>query len=163
MSRTYHDMFRPVYELPSCLSWAASSALLAALHPPMWPVAAAAVVGAAAYRGKQAIDLYRFRASLSALRVETITVADALTISRRHLKMDGAKRKESDGKGGFWLGRGFRWTQQHAEISRQIMYRSPGEIQGPPSWLPPPILKAIQPKNFVPLKADSVGVSWIQG
>jgi conjugal transfer pilus assembly protein TraD len=129
----------------------------------MWPVAAAAVVGAAAYRGKQAIDLYRFRASLSALRVETITVADALTISRRHLKMDGAKRKESDGKGGFWLGRGFRWTQQHAEISRQIMYRSPGEIQGPPSWLPPPILKAIQPKNFVPLKADSVGVSWIHG
>ncbi|KFC72611.1 conjugative coupling factor TraD, SXT/TOL subfamily [Massilia sp. LC238] len=77
--------------------------------------------------------------------------------------MDGAKRKESDGKGGFWLGRGFRWTQQHAEISRQIMYRSPGEIQGPPSWLPPPILKAIQPKNFVPLKADSVGVSWIHG
>jgi len=163
MSRTYHDMFRPVYELPSCLSWAASSALLAALHPPMWPVAAAAVVGASAYRGKQAIDLYRFRASLSALRVETIKVSDAITISRRHLKSDGSKRKESDGKGGFWLGRGFRWTQQHAEISRQIMYRSPGEIQGPPDWLPKPILKAIQPKNFVPLKADSVGVSWIHG
>jgi conjugal transfer pilus assembly protein TraD len=163
MSRTYHDMFRPVYELPSCLSWAASSALLAALHPPMWPVAAAAVVGASAYRGKQAIDLYRFRASLSALRVETIKVSDAITISRRHLKLDGSKRKESEGKGGFWLGRGFRWTQQHAEISRQIMYRSPGEIQGPPDWLPKPILKAIQPKNFVPLKADSVGVSWIHG
>lgn len=163
MSRTYHDMFRPVYELPSCLSWAASSALLAALHPPMWPVAAAAVVGASAYRGKQAIDLYRFRASLSALRVEKINVADALAISRRHLKMDGARHKKEDGKGGFWLGRGFRWTQQHAEISRQIMYRSPGEIQGPPDWLPAPILKAIQPKNFVPLKADSVGVSWIHG
>lgn len=163
MSRTYHDMFRPVYELPSCLSWAASSALLAALHPPMWPVAAAAVVGAAVYRGRQAVDLYRFRASLSALRVETISVTDALTISRRHLHMDGKKRKSSDGKGGFFLGRGFRWTQQHAEISRQIMYRSPGEIQGPPTWLPAPILKAIQPKNFVPLKADSVGVSWIHG
>jgi conjugal transfer pilus assembly protein TraD len=163
MSRTYHDMFRPVYELPSCLSWAASSALLAALHPPMWPVAAAAVVGASAYRGKQAVDLYRFRASLSALRVETIKVEDAVAISRRHLKMDGARHKEADGKGGFWLGRGFRWTQQHAEISRQIMYRSPGEIQGPPDWLPAPLLRAIQPKNFVPLKADSVGVSWIHG
>jgi conjugal transfer pilus assembly protein TraD len=163
MSRTYHDMFRPVYELPSCLSWAASSVLIAAVHPPMWPAAATAVVGASAYRGKQAVDLYRFRASLSALRVETITVADAVTISRRHLNMDGAKRKASDGKGGFWLGRGFRWTQQHAEISRQIMYRSPGEIQGPPSWLPPFVLKAIRPKNFVPLKADSVGVSWIHG
>jgi len=163
MSRSYHDMFRPAYELPSCLSWAASSALLAALHPPMWPVATAAVLSASAYRGKQAIDLYRFRASLSALRVETIKVADALTISRRHLKMDGKRHREADGKGGFWLGRGFRWTQQHAEISRQIMYRSPGEIQGPPDWLPASILKAIQPKNFVPLKADSVGVSWIHG
>ena len=163
MSRTYHDMFRPVYELPSCLSWAASSALLVALNPPMWPVASIAVAIASAYRGKQAIDLYRFRASLSALRVETISIDDALKISRRHLKMDGAKRKETDGKGGFWLGRGFRWTQQHAEISRQIMYRSPGEIKGPPSWLPSPILKAIQPKNFVTLKEDSVGVSWIHG
>ena len=163
MSRTYHDMFRPVYELPSCLTWAASSALIAALHPPLWPAAAAAVVGASIYRGRQAVDLYRFRASLSALRVETITVADAVAISRRHLKMDGGKKKETDGKGGFWLGRGFRWTQQHAEISRQIMYRSPGEIQGPPEWLPPFVLKAIQPKNFVPLKADSVGVSWIHG
>jgi conjugal transfer pilus assembly protein TraD len=163
MSRTYHDMFRPVYELPSCLSWATSSVLIAAVHPPMWPVAASAVVGASVYRGKQAVDLYRFRASLSSLRVETISVADAVTISRRHLNLDGAKRKASDGKGGFWLGRGFRWTQQHAEISRQIMYRSPGEIQGPPSWLPPFVLKAIRPKNFVPLKADSVGVSWIHG
>lgn len=163
MSRTYHDMFRPVYELPSCLSWAASSALLAALHPPMWPVAAAAVVGASLYRGRQAVDLYRFRASLSALRVEKISVTDALAISRRHLHLDGKEPKPSDGKGGFFLGRGFRWTQQHAEISRQIMYRSPGEIQGPPTWLPAPILQAIQPKNFVPLKADSVGVSWIHG
>lgn len=163
MSRTYHDMFRPVYELPACLSWAASTALLAALNPPMWPVAAAAMAGASGYRGKQAFDLYRFRASLSALRVETIGVQEVLAISRRHLKMDGAKPKQTDGKGGFFLGRGFRWTQQHAEISRQIMYRSPGEIQGPPTWLPPFVLKAIQPKNFVPLKEDSVGVSWIHG
>lgn len=163
MSRTYHDMFRPVYELPACLSWAASSAFLAALHPPMWPVATFALVGAAGYRGKQAFDLYRFRASLSALRVETISVADALAISRRHLKLDGPAPKAKDGKGGFWLGRGFKWTQQHAEISRQIMYRSPGEIQGPPSWLPSFVLRAIQPKNFVPLKQDSVGVSWIHG
>jgi conjugal transfer pilus assembly protein TraD len=129
----------------------------------MWPVAAAAMAGASGYRGKQAFDLYRFRASLSALRVETIGVQEVLAISRRHLKMDGAKPKQTDGKGGFFLGRGFRWTQQHAEISRQIMYRSPGEIQGPPTWLPPFVLKAIQPKNFVPLKEDSVGVSWIHG
>ena len=107
MSRTYHDMFRPVYELPSCLSWGASSALLAALHPPMWPVASLTVALASVYRGKQAVDLYRFRASLSALRVETVSVASALAISSRLLKTDGAKPKKTDGKGGFWLGRGF--------------------------------------------------------
>lgn len=43
------------------------------------------------------------------------------------------------------------------------MFRSPGEIQGPPSWLPSPLLKAIQPPNHVPLKEDAIGVSWIHG
>lgn len=163
MSRTYHDMFRPVYELPSCISWAAASAAIGILQPPMWPAVAAGVLAASAYRGKEALDLYRFRASLSALRVEKISVKDALVISRKHLKLDKNKSPDPNDKGGFFLGRGFRWTQHHAEISRQIMYRSPGEIQGPPTWLPSFILKAIQPPNHVPLKGDAVGVPWIHG
>jgi conjugal transfer pilus assembly protein TraD len=129
----------------------------------MWPALAAGMIAASAVRGKQAVDLYRFRASISSLRVEMIPVADAIKISRRHLKLDGQKITETSGKGGFWLGRGFRWTQHHAEVARQIMFRSPGEIQGPPAWLPKPLLKAIQPPNFVPLKDDAIGVSWIHG
>lgn len=163
MARTYHDMFRPAYEMPACVTWAASSAALGILHPPMWPALAAGMLTASAVRGKQAMDLFRFRASISALRVEVIPVTQAVTLSRKHLKLDGAKRTETSGKGGFWLGRGFRWTQHHAEVARQIMFRSPGEIQGPPAWLPKPVLKAIQPKNFVPLKEDAIGVSWIHG
>lgn len=163
MARTYHDMFRPAYELPACATWAVSSAALSILHPPMWPALAAGMLAASAVRGKQAVDLYRFRASISSLRVEMIAVEQAIKISRRHLKLDGAKVTETSGKGGFWLGRGFRWTQHHAEVARQIMFRSPGEIQGPPSWLPAPLLKAIQPANRVPLKEDAIGVSWIHG
>lgn len=163
MARTYHDMFRPAYEMPACLTWAASSAALGILHPPMWPALATGMLAASAVRGKQAVDLFRFRASISALRVEVIPVEHAVSLSRKHLKLDGKKVTETSGKGGFWLGRGFRWTQHHAEVARQIMFRSPGEIQGPPAWLPKPILKAIQPANFVPLKEDAIGVSWIHG
>jgi conjugal transfer pilus assembly protein TraD len=163
MARTYHDMFRPAYELPACATWAASSAALSILHPPMWPALAVGMLAASAVRGKQAVELYRFRASISSLRVEMIAVEEAIKISRKHLKLDGAKITETSGKGGFWLGRGFRWTQHHAEVARQIMFRSPGEIQGPPAWLPAPLLKAIQPANRVPLKEDAIGVSWIHG
>lgn len=163
MARTYHDMFRPAYELPACATWAASSAAFSILHPPMWPALAVGMLAASAVRGKQAVDLYRFRASISALRVEMMPVQEAIKLSRKHLKLDGKKTTETSGKGGFYLGRGFRWTQHHAEVARQIMFRSPGEIQGPPSWLPSPLLKAIQPPNYVPLKEDAIGVSWIHG
>lgn len=154
MARSYHDMFRPAYEMPACASWSAASLMMAALQPPMWPLLAIGTLGMAAKRGKEAFDLYRFRASISALRVEKISVADTVALSRKHLKIR---------EGAFFLGRGFRWTQHHAEVARQIMYRSPDEIQGPPSWLPAPLLKALQPPNFVPLKDDAIGVPWIHG
>jgi len=72
MARTYHDMFRPAYELPACATWAASSAALSILHPPMWPALAVGMLAASAVRGKQAVELYRFRASISSLRVERL-------------------------------------------------------------------------------------------
>lgn len=162
MARSYHDMFRPAYELPACATWAASSLAMSVLHPPMWPAIAVGMLAASAVRGKQAVNLYRFRASISALRVEKMSVGDMLTLSRKHLKT-GKKLTETDGKGGFFLGRGFRWTQHHAEVARQILYRSPDEIQGPPAWLPKPLLKSILPPNHVPLKDDAVGVTWIHG
>lgn len=154
MARSYHDMFRPAYETSATMGWAASTVAMVALQPPMWPILAAGTLGLCGKRGKEAFDLYRFRASLSALRVEELPVVDALAISKRHLKKDD---------GAFWLGRGFKWTQHHAEVARQIMYRSPDEIEGPPTWLPAPLLKAIQPKNYVPLKDDAIGVPWIHG
>ena len=163
MSRTYHDMFRPAYELPACFSWGASTLAIAVLQPPLWGALALGAIGLATLRGKQSFDLYRFRASLTSLRVEKISVKDAMAISKELQKTEKTSASSNSEKGGFWLGRGFRWTQEHAEIARQITYRSPGEIQGPPSWLPEFILKAIQPQNMVPLKDDSIGVTWIHG
>jgi conjugal transfer pilus assembly protein TraD len=165
MSRTYHDMFRPVFEGSAFAAWTASTAAMLALQPPLWPVLAGCTLGLATLRGKQAIDLYRFRASLSALRVEFMNVPAAIAISTRHLNPAGAKKENDGSKKGaaLWLGSGFRWTQHHAETARQIMYRRPEEIPGPPNWLPGFLLKRIQPKNFAPLRQDAIGVSWIHG
>lgn len=152
MSRTYHDMFRPAYETSATAVWGASSVALTAMQAPLWPVLSVGALGLAYYRGKQAFDLYRFRASISALRVQIVPVEDAIRISKTHWEKDG-----------FWLGQGFKWTQHHAEVARQLMFRTPEEIEGPPWWFPKPLLEAIQPVDFVPLKDDAIGVPWIHG
>lgn len=155
MSRSYEDMFRPTYEAPAFASWSAASVLLTITQPPLWPAFAFATLGMAGIRGKQAFDLYKFRASISAQRAEFISVKDAVAISKRLLSPKDSKA--------FWLGRGFTWTQKHAENARRIMYLSPDELAGPPKWLPKAILKAIEPPDTVPLKEDAIGVSWIHG
>ncbi|WP_426172542.1 conjugative transfer system coupling protein TraD [Pseudoduganella sp. R-34] len=152
MTRTYQDMFRPAHEAPASLTWGASGLAMAALQAPLWPVLSVGALGLAYYRGKQAFDLYRFRASISALRVEKIPIATAIAVSREHWK-----------KNRLWLGKGFKWTQKHAELATNLVKRDVDEIEGPPSWLPKPLLKAIQPPDFVPLKEDAIGVPWIHG
>lgn len=153
MSRTYQDMFRPAYETPACAAWAGSTVALLATTPPLWPVFTIGTLALMYKRGKEAFDLYKFRASVSSLRVEKLPVEEAMEIARRHMRESNA----------FWLGRGFRWTQKHAEISRQIMFRNPDEIPGPPEWLPEIVKQKIQPPNYVPLKEDEIGVPWIHG
>lgn len=152
MPRDFNDMFRPVYETPATVAWGASSVAMLGLHPPLWPALAAGALTMSYVRAREAFHLYRFRASISALRVQQIKVERALEISRKHWEQNG-----------FWLGNGFKWTQQEAEIARQIMARSPGEIIGPPRYLPKALLKAIQPTDFVPIKKDAIGVPWIHG
>ncbi|CAM3225858.1 MULTISPECIES: conjugative transfer system coupling protein TraD [Janthinobacterium] len=156
MARTYNDMFRPAYEATATLSWGASAVSMLVLQPPMWPLLAAGTLALSGLRAREAFQLYRFRASISALRVQKIPVLAAVEKSKRQWE-----------RGGFWLGSGFKWTQQHAEIARQIMFRSPGEIQGPPAWLPPFIREAVYPRDSVTLndamKENVVGVPWIHG
>lgn len=152
MPRDFNDMFRPVYETPATTAWGAASIALIGFQPPLWPVLAAGTLAMSFVRAREAFHLYRFRASISALRVQQLEVEQALAIARKHWDQKA-----------FWLGNGFKWTQKEAEISRQIMARSPGEIKGPPQFLPKALLKAIEPADFVPIKKDAIGVPWIHG
>ncbi|WP_194725539.1 conjugative transfer system coupling protein TraD [Noviherbaspirillum malthae] len=154
MTRTYQDMFRPAYEAPACVAWAGSTIALLATTPPGWPLFALGSITLTYMRGREALELYRFRSSVSSLRVETLTSEEAVAISKRHLQ---EKTKF------FWMGRGFRWTQRHAEIARNLMYRNPEEIVGAPAWLPSFVKRRITPPNMVPLKEDLIGVPWIHG
>lgn len=155
MHRTYHDMFRPAFETPACAGWAASCVGLLATTPPFWPVFAAASAVMMCMRGKEAADLYRFRASISGFRVEKITSNKAVEISQKHYNV-------KDGKA-LYIGRGFRWTQRHAETARTIMYRDPGELPAVPTWLPKIVRDYIEPANLEPLREDAIGVPWIHG
>lgn len=153
MSRTYHDMFRPAYETSATFGWAASSIGMLITHPPFWPLFTAGALGLSYLRGKQAYDLYRFRASINAFRVNVLPVKKVIQTSRKYLKS----------KNGFWIGTGFKWTQSHAEIARTIMYRNPDEIPDLPTWMPESVKKYIQPQDSVPLKESDIGVPWIHG
>lgn len=151
--RTYQDMFRPVYEGTACAAWAGSTLALLATTPPFWPVFTVGSLAMMFARGKEALDLVKFRASISVSRVEKIAASDAVKISKKHLKEHNA----------FWLGRGFRWTQRHAEIARGIMFRDPDDVATVPSWVPDSVLRRLIPENFERLREDAIGVPWIHG
>jgi conjugal transfer pilus assembly protein TraD len=152
MRHSYQDMFRPEHESKSSIAWGASALSMCALQPPLWPLFSMGALALSCYRAYQTVDLYRFRASLSSLLAENISSDEAIATSKKHFA-----------KGGLWIGKGFKWTQQHAEIARQIMYRNPRDIKAPPAWLPESVMRAIRPKNSVPLKGDAIGVPWIHG
>lgn len=153
MARTYDDMFRPAYETPAALTWVAAAFGLGITQPPLWPVFSIGALALGLTRVKQAGELYKFRLSIAAGRAEIVTAKEAMVIARRHINQNN----------GFWIGRGFKWTQRHAEVSRNIMFRSPGEIEAFPKWLPTSIQKYLEPPNYVPLKEDAIGVPWIHG
>lgn len=161
MSRTFHDMFRPAYEGTAAAGWAAASVGLLATTPPLWPMLTLGALALSFARGREAFNLFKFRASITSLRVEEITTEDAMQIARRHIN----RKKNASGKtiGGFWLGRGFQWTQKHAEIAWTIMHSPPASILPPPPWLPNFVHKKLLPPNSKELDQDTIGVPWIHG
>lgn len=157
MPRTFNDMFRPAFETPACAGWAVSAVGLAATTPPFWPLFAIGSLAMAYLRGREAVDLYRFRASISSERVEKIKATAAVKLAEKHYKVADPDHRA------LWIGRGFRWTQSHAELARTIMFRDPGELPAVPAWMPKPVRDLVIPKNLAPLKEDAVGVAWIHG
>lgn len=152
--RSYQDMFRPNFEVASGAGWFVGVVALAALQPPMWVPAAVGSIGMGVWRWHQAADLYRFRMAISVFRADKMVVADLVGVSKRMLQ-----------KQDLWLGRGFVWSQKHAEIARHIQIRDPKEMPTVPSWMPDQVLRWIAPKNQSVVRGEvgKIGVPWIHG
>lgn len=158
--RSYRDMFRPNYDVATAGVWAGSAMFLSAAQPPLWWVGAPFGLALGALRAHQALDIYRFRISLSVLRAEKLAVSEVLVHSRRERV---PRDPDSGEQGAFWLGRGFLWKQRHAELAREILSRNPEELGTLPRWLPNSVVRHITPPNSVLLKEDAIGVPWIHG
>ncbi len=152
--RSYQDMFRPNYEMAAGAGWLAGTLALIILQPPMWGPALAVMIGMGLWRWNQAADLYRFRLAISVFRADQMKVADIIATTKRMLR-----------KQDLWLGRGFVWSQKHAEIARHIQIRNPGEMPTIPAWMPDRVLRWLAPKNQAVVREDQgkIGVPWIHG
>ncbi|UIF89212.1 conjugative transfer system coupling protein TraD [Cupriavidus sp. UYPR2.512] len=155
--KTYHDMFRPAYEIPAAAAWAlGGTALIASCAigsmPIDWALFGVACFAFAGRRWAQAADLFRFRLSLSGYRVEEITVAELMERSKQ---MSDAKK--------LYIGNGFEWDQREAEISKHLLRRGKANIPPLPTWLPKPLVEAMKPLGWKPVDDSKIGVPWIHG
>ena len=150
--RTYSEMFRPNYDMGAGSAWLAGLGSLVVTQPPLWAAPALVAAGMAAWRFKQAADLYRFRLSLTNYRVELKPLQELLNISHE-MYQDGT----------LFLGNGFKWEQKHTEIATKILRRSSAEIPEIPDWIPEKVVKKLSPKSWMPVRDGAIGVPWIHG
>jgi conjugal transfer pilus assembly protein TraD len=152
--RSYQDMFRPNYEMAATTGWGLGTIALAILQPPMWVPAVVGAVGMGVWRWNQAMGLYRFRLSISIFRADMMDVSSLVRVTQSMLK-----------KQDLWLGRGFVWSQKHAEIARHILVRNADELPTIPSWFPSRAIQWLAPKNQSIIREDEgkIGVPWIHG
>ncbi|KAF7963363.1 hypothetical protein AWV80_10565 [Cupriavidus sp. UYMU48A] len=155
--KTYHDMFRPAYEIPAAAAWVfgGTTLLASCAFGPMpidWALSGLACFAFAGKRWNQAADLFRFRLSLSGYRVEEITVNELMARSKQ---MSDAKK--------LYIGNGFEWDQQEAEISKHLLRRGKANIPPLPNWLPRTLVEAMKPVGWKPVDDSMIGVPWIHG
>ncbi|BBA45591.1 TPA: conjugative transfer system coupling protein TraD [Burkholderia cepacia] len=155
--KTYHDMFRPAYEIPAAVAWCAGGAVLIIswVFGPMpleWAAFGVLFFFLAGQRWLQAADLFRFRLSLSGYRVEEITVDELMERSR---EMSSASK--------LYIGNGFEWDQEQAEISKHLLRRGKANIPPLPNWLPNRIVESMKPAGWKPVDDSKIGVPWIHG
>ena len=123
-ARRYEDLFRRAYEGYAVIAWSAGAVFLLISRPPWWYVMAPVLLLVAILRALQVKRLWSFRLSLSLSRMRTITLADLMERSRKQRK-----------RGMLSLGRGFIWSQRHAEVAHQILNRNADELPDLPGFV----------------------------
>lgn len=172
-ARRYEDLFRRAYEGYAAIAWVAGAVFLLITRPPWWYVMVPVLLLVAIARVLQVKRLWNFRLSLSLSRMRTITLADLMDRSRKQRK-----------RGMLSLGRGFIWSQRHAEVANQILNRNVNELPDLPEFVREAVLelenkpkgerteidkikeaaiKSILPKNTKPVMDSDIGAPWIHG
>ena len=172
-ARRYEDLFRRAYEGYAVIAWGAGAVFLLITRPPWWYLMAPVLLVLAILRALQVKRLWNFRLSLSLSRMRTITLADLMGRSRKQRK-----------RGMLSLGRGFIWSQRHAEVANQILNRNVNELPDLPEFVREAMLelenkpkgerteidkikeaaiKSILPKNTKPVMDSDIGAPWIHG
>lgn len=172
-TRSYEDLFRRGYEGYAAIGWLAGSVVLVVMRPPWWWLMMLGTLAMAAARTQQLKKLWEFRLALSLSRMRTITLPLLMKRSRLYRK-----------RGLLSLGRGFIWSQKHAEISTQILNRNVDELPDLPEFvrnaierleqipknkrtrfdtIQAAILDGILPENSKPVRDSDIGAPWIHG
>ena len=172
-SRKYEDLFRRGYEGYAIVGWAVGTVALLVMRPPWWWLLILLTMVMAAMRVMQLKRLWSFRFALSLARMRTITLPLLMARSRLQRK-----------KGLLSLGRGFIWSQRHAEIATQILNRNADELPELPGFvrdavdhleqtpknertsideIKATLLESVLPKNSKPVRDSDIGAPWIHG
>lgn len=112
-SQSYEFPWRPNYERTSALAWAAGTVaggmICAKATLPIAPFVIMTSLGAVmcSVRGAQALR--------QMCRLRRLKNTDALKITREQLKAIIARYPDT-----IWLGRGFNWQQQHAQLAHEV-------------------------------------------
>ena len=153
MAQRVQDMWRPAYEQWAALGWAVAALVVCVATIPYRPIVALMCALFAAWRGAQAARMYRFRLAISGQRLARVPPEQMLEKTAMAL---GRQR-------GLWLGRGFAWTPQHAQLARQFFDRNPEEIPMLPEWLPRIVRKLLLPRDAILDPHVTQGASWLHG
>jgi len=172
-ARSYEDLFRRAYEAYAAIAWGAGAFFLLVTRPPWWYLMVPVLMALAITRLLQVRRLWSFRLSLSLSRMRTITLPGLMDRSRKQRK-----------RGMLSLGRGFVWSQRHAEIANQILNRNVDELPDLPEFVreamleienkpkgqrsdlekfKEKVIKSILPPNTKPVMDSDIGAPWIHG
>ncbi|WP_234265105.1 conjugative transfer system coupling protein TraD [Hydrogenophaga sp. NFH-34] len=172
--REYENMFRGAHEVAAVFAWGFSILILVAYRPPFWPVMILASALLGIIRFQKIKEIWQFRASISLNRMRTISLDMMLQRLQRLTKMRQILP----------IGRGFKWSQRHAELAVEMLNRNPDELPDIPQFIKTELMrldgvsehertmldkaiamaiKGIMPPNTKPILDSDIGSPWIHG